>query len=159
MKCEYGKFLAELWPYDQITSNIHDMLTSCFNLSFSHPSLLLAFTTSVFMSSLTSYWFEAYQHLPIIPPLKKKKSLFTHLWGSKLSMIWLSSIMPPCIAPFAFFCITTFSFPCAPVLRGLGLCTPTGQSLWISIWGCSCPHCSTRPPQNKWTVSSCLPGT
>lgn len=45
------------------------------------------------------------------------------------------------------------------VLLGQDACTATGQSLWISIWGCSCPHCSTRPPLSKWTASSCRPGT
>lgn len=52
-----------------------------------------------------------------------------------------------------------FSLPFAPLLRGLDVFTQTGPSPWISTWGCSCPHCSTRPPQSKWTVSSCLPGT
>lgn len=53
---------------------------------------------------------------------------------------------------------TSFSFPFASVLRGLAVCTLVGQSPWISIWGCSCPHCSTRPHQSKWIVSSCRPG-
>lgn len=35
----------------------------------------------------------------------------------------------------------TMCFCVTPVLHGQAVCIQTGQSPWISIWGCSCPHC------------------
>ena len=37
--------------------------------------------------------------------------------------------------------------------------TASEETRWKSIWPCSCPPFSTRPPQSKWTASSHPPGT
>ena len=37
--------------------------------------------------------------------------------------------------------------------------TASEETHWKSIWPCSCPPFSTRPPQSKWTASSHPPGT
>lgn len=46
-----------------------------------------------------------------------------------------------------------------PWVSSEALCTEGGLSLWICTWACSCPPCSTRPPQSSRSASSCPPGT
>lgn len=62
---------------------------------------------------------------------------------------WLPSKFPFASPSLPFPHHHLLSFPFAFVLRGQDVCTQTGQSPWISIWECSCLHCSTRPPQSK----------
>lgn len=128
-------------------TNMHDMLTSCFNLSLSRSPFLLAST----------FFFLVYI-LPIISPVGF--NTYAHSTIAHHTFYFTSNLHHPLhISPRTFSSLPPALFlPCAPVLRGLAVCTVTGQSRWISIWECSCPHCSTRPPKSKWTVSWCPRG-
>lgn len=127
-----------------------------FSLSLSSPLYVCNSPISIsFPQTFFSNTFLPLPHPIFTLPLHSSVDFWGNPFPFRYTFSLWGSIKHP-ILPFPTAVSPYYNSSPAP---GPAVCTAVGRSPWTSIWGCSCPRCSTRPPQSRWIASSCPPGT